>query len=161
MSRGTYAIVAILSHSTEPDSDLVTKYVADIAATCGCRTTDVIICSPKDIANMAISYVAKSSHSVITDKPTIVTPEDEAIVTVALEMEDYLGAMYKVEDFTAALVKKMLVAKKSDTEENNKFLNSLFILSQENLNVSKTILKKYKMDAKKISLIKKIYNLIC
>lgn len=88
------------------------------------------------------------------------TPEEEAVIYIGTVMADVLGAAYKPEDFVATLTQKISEARIEKTEESKRFMNALFILSQEDLVISQCLLRKYKLNEKKLLLIKRVYNLV-
>lgn len=87
------------------------------------------------------------------------TPEDEAVVVIGTIMKDEL-THFNATAFLASLMQKINEASVAPNQESNKaFMNALFILSKEDLVISSSLLKKYKLNAQKIALIKRAYNL--
>ena len=91
---------------------------------------------------------------------TVVTPEDNAVIFLGTMMESELKH-FDPGVFIASLVKRVNEAKKQPSKRvNREFMNALFILSQEDLCISKEILDKYNFDSEKIKLVKETYNFV-
>ena len=89
------------------------------------------------------------------------TPEDEAIVYIGTIFKDVLARPYNSTVFIHKLMEKIMnAAENPELESSKRLINALFILSQEKLNVSATILKKYNMSKEKIGTIKRVYDLV-
>lgn len=123
---------------------------------------EVLTLDEDDIANIVISTTLKkmlTPHCPTLEESEL-TPADKAVIYVGTVLNPYLGSNYKTENFVAKLAEKITEVKNRDDSEAREFMNAIFILSQEDLKISKSILKKYKLDENKIRIIKRLYNLI-
>lgn len=85
-------------------------------------------------------------------------PEEKAVIYIGTLMKDELTNFNAVA-FTSALLSRINEASTNPSQEDNKaFMNALFILSGEDLRISRTILEKYKLDPQRIALIKHAYS---
>lgn len=148
----------------EPPVELV-RDIAGMIAGC-CNTTGTIDHFEYDSEDIAKAILTAPLASDVIGGLRVQqqmkehTPEEEAVIYVGTVMKDVLGVKFTPEDFVAALTKKISECRNSHTEEAKRFMNSLFILSQEGLVISQSILKKYKLNEKKILIIKRVYNLV-
>lgn len=123
---------------------------------------EVIALDEEDIANIVISHTLQkmlAPHYPMLAEPEL-TPEDKAVIYIGTVLNECLGSNYKTENFVAKLAEKITEVKNRDDSEAREFMNAIFILSQEDLKISKSILKKYKLDENKIRIIKRLYNLV-
>lgn len=142
----------------EPVKGLIKDLSGMICAACNVEHIDSFEFEPNDIA---AALVAKSPSSFETSTAIDITPEDKAVIYIGKLMKDDLGPTYKAENFVTSLMQKLAHARANPTEGSSRcLLNAAFILSQEDLKVSRSILKEYRMDSKKIEIVKRIYNLM-
>lgn len=88
------------------------------------------------------------------------TPEDNAAVLIGTILADSI-ANYNASNFVKDILAKVEKCKRNPGKKENKaFMNALFILSNEDLRISKGLLDKYGLDPEKIAIIKKTYNFI-
>jgi len=89
------------------------------------------------------------------------TPEDNAVIYIGTVMEQALKEPFDGYKFFRAVLNKIDEFKiQYSAEDNTKLMNALFILSQEDLEISKTLLKKYHFSQEKILVLKKVYNFV-
>lgn len=108
-----------------------------------------------DIAKQVTPSVAVE---VVDSTRTNVTAEDQAIIYLGNKMAKYLGANFNPVTFASAILEKLDKSRNSNNKDAKAFVNALFILSQEDLRISKEILKKYNFNEDVINVIKSIYN---
>jgi hypothetical protein len=88
------------------------------------------------------------------------TPEDNAAILIGTTLADSI-ANYNASNFVKDILAKVEKCKRNPGKKENKaFMNALFILSNEDLRISKDLLDKYGLDPEKIAIIKKTYNFI-
>lgn len=122
----------------------------------------VTLLRDNDVAQSIMKAVKTSeiSEETKTVVRTVVTPEDNAVIFLGTMMESELKH-FDPGVFIASLVKRVNEAKKQPSKRvNREFMNALFILSQEDLCISKEILDKYNFDSEKIKLVKETYNFV-
>lgn len=91
-------------------------------------------------------------------EPSTRNAEENAIIVVGTAMREALEHFNPLA-FGSALIEKINRVRKNPNRENNRaFMNALFVLSQEDLNISQSLLEEYNMDSQKIAIIKSIYN---
>lgn len=123
---------------------------------------EVLALNEEDITNIVMHSTLKRmlTPHCFTLEELELTPADKAVIYVGTVLNPYLGSNYKTENFVAKLAEKITEVKNRDDSEAREFMNAIFILSQEDLKISKSILKKYRLDENKIRIIKRLYNLI-
>lgn len=164
MNKETRAVLIIFDGTELPNTviDTIAKHIANIA---DAEKVDTFIYSAKEIASIIINNVGKPENASIEPKPIERTPEDQAIIFIGTIMKDALEAPYDGYVLFKALVNKIdelrndLITQ-TGKEAYDQFMNALFILSQENLVVSKSLMKKYHFSQEKIATIKKTYNFV-
>jgi len=147
----------------EVPEKLVTAVVNRMKELCNVQEkVEVLALDEEDITNIVISATLKrmlTPHRPALEESEL-TPADKAVIYVGTVLNPYLGSNYKTENFVAKLAEKITEVKNHDDSEAREFMNAIFILSQEDLKISKSILKKYKLDENKIRIIKRLYNLV-
>jgi hypothetical protein len=89
------------------------------------------------------------------------TPEDEAVVFIGTTMKEELGSDYTDKMFVASLIDRIRRAKKYPTKTaNREFMNALFILSQEDLKISASLMERYNLNPDKLAIIRETYNFL-
>lgn len=150
------ALVFLYTGQSIPEN-LQVAIATNLAKATDAKGIEIFNYDAKDLAKLA---VIKSIN--VEKKDTAMTAEDQAVIYIGTIMANALGEHYKAESFISELVSKLSEARRNPNDESSKqFMNALFILSQEDLNVSKTLLRKYHLDEKKIMIIKRIHNLLC
>lgn len=150
----TRALVVVFTG--EPTDEIVRGTIAAVLCKRGATQVDMVELDLKEIAKSIIA-------AAISDKPEESienhTPEDEAVILIGTLMKNEL-AHFNVSTFTAALATKIAEASVNPTSDESKsFMNALFILSKDELLISQSLMKKYKLNHQRINLIKRIYNL--
>jgi len=116
--------------------------------------------SYKEIVEMLVKAAIKKEVDVdqSCEEPT---PEDNAIIYIGTVMEQALKEPFDGYKFFRAVLNKIDEIKIHFSEEEHKrLMNALFILSQEDLEVSRKLLKKYHFSQEKILILKKVYNFV-
>ena len=112
----------------------------------------------EDIAKLLVKNSVNDECSKTQEQ--IKNPEEHAVVYVGEIMKDCLGSAYKPESFIEELTRIIAKARNSSAEEDIRLMTALSILSKENLQISQSLLRKYKLNERKIMIIKRVYNLI-
>lgn len=87
------------------------------------------------------------------------TPEDKAVVFIGTIMKEELGSDYTDRTFVASIIDRIRCAKKYPTRTaNREFMNALFILSQEDLKISSSLMEKYNLNRERLAIIRETYN---
>jgi hypothetical protein len=155
MSKETQAVLLIFD-GTEVDKATIVAITNALAECCGTAKVNTFVYSAKEIADMIIRNVgtAKTINLQSVDE---LSPEDNAIIYIGTVMKDALEAPYNNYNLFRALMKK-IDELSTDHEERKRFMNALFILSQENLEVSRALMRKYHLSQEKIATIRNTYN---
>lgn len=162
MSRETRAILFLFEGEQIPRST-ISRIGAEIGAACNTENAKAFVFSAQEIAELMLRSNGVMIHAnVETSEPQQEkTPEEEAIVYIGEIMETELRAPFNANEFVTALIKKIGEIRASfDPEVNQRFMNAMFILSGENLCISKSLMKKYKFSQEKINAIKQTYNFL-
>ena len=159
MTKETRALI-ILFCGEEVDEITRGLIITHLRKHCTSDSVEMIQLGSDEITKAIIEKVCKpddetKSSAVIAMR----TPEDEAVIFIGTVMKDELSH-FNAAHFISALTNKMAEASVNPhTEENKQFMNALFILSKEDLVISKSLLTKYKLSQQRIALIKKVYTL--
>jgi hypothetical protein len=152
--------IVIMYIGEEPSVQMVENIVQQVAINCNAQqNVGVQVYSPKDISNILVGNVAKITEETTKDEER--TPEDQAIIYLGTVLKDALEAPFNEYNLMLGLTLHIQKVKATESEEEiRKLMNALFILSRENLVVSKSLMNKYHFTAKKISTIRKVYNFV-
>lgn len=160
MARETRAII-LLFEGNEVPIDVIGSIGTEVGTAVN-ASGDVtsFVFSAAEIAKAILGGESKVIHF---EKPAVEaeSPADEAMI--------YLGNLFKSElektptvhakrTLASAILNKINANPAS--EDSRRITNALHILSEENLDVSKAIMKKYHFTPEKIAVIKKTYNLL-
>lgn len=168
MAKQTRAIV-IIFNGEEPSSEhfaLITQFLVNHVNATG--ETNNFTFDAKDIAKFVLGSL-KTGHIVDVSSDgskTEKTPEEEAIIYVGTIMAEDLKKPFNGYELFSTLVNKMTELRTSaqlggaGAEAHKQFMNALFILSQENLVISNSLMRKYHFSSEKIATIKKVYNFV-
>lgn len=150
--------LVILFNGYEPDKPALAKVGAALNETCSAENLSCIAFSAKDLATMLLK-TGPITIAPIQDEET--TPEDKAIIYIGTLLEKDLKEPFDGYKFFRAVLNKIDEIKIHFSEEEHKrLINALFILSQEDLEVSRKLLKKYHFSQEKILILKKVYNFV-
>ena len=158
MNKETRAIVLIFE-GTEVSTETLDVISAAIAAQCNTMTVDNFVYSSKEISDAIMRSDLKYS-GVKPVSPVIEpvkTPEGEAIIYIGTVMKEDLQKPFNKYTLSRAIIDK-INSYDLGSVEATRFINALFILSQENLEVSRNLMKKYHFSIEKIAVFKKMYN---
>lgn len=157
MNKETRAIILIFE-GTEVSEETLDVIASAISAQCNTMTVDNFVYSSKEIADAIMKSDLKCSGTkpapVIEEKRTA---EDEAIIYIGTIMEEDLKKPFNKYALSGAIIDKIKNYAPGSVEAT-RFINALFILSQENLEVSRSLMKKYHFSIEKIAIFKKMYN---
>lgn len=158
MAKQSRALIFIFN-GYEPSTELIEVLGRELGTRCDVIDhVDNFLLDAKDIANAVMRCATKP---VVKQEQHEYTAEENAIIFIGSTMREALGSSYKPERFVSALMERIHQARIHPDEGLNKqFMNAMFILSQDNLVVSKALLRKYYMSEAKIALIKNVYNIM-
>lgn len=157
MNKETRSIILIFE-GTEVSEETLDVIAAAISAQCNTMTVDNFVYSSKEIADAIMKSDLKCSGT--RPAPVIEetkTAEDEAIIYIGTIMEEDLKKPFNKYALSGAIIDKIKNYAPGSAEAT-RFINALFILSQENLEVSRSLMKKYHFSIEKIAIFKKMYN---
>lgn len=159
MSKETRAILLIYT-GDQISQETIETIAAVIGAQCDTERIDNFVYSAEEIA-AAIMQGKRADVATVKPKTQQLTPEDEAVVFIGNVMKDALEAPFDGYNLFKELMLKIDELRNSEnTEMRKQFMNALFILSQENLVISKSLMKKYHFSQEKLMTIKKTYNFV-
>ena len=125
---------------------------------------DVRVFSAEDLSKLAVvntMCTATKERAQAKTVPLEKTPEEEAMIYLGTTMSTALEAPFNEYNLMMALTLQIEKTRSmSDPEPHKRLMNALFILSQENLVISKSLMEKYHFSVKKIATIKKVYNFV-
>jgi len=159
MSKEPRALV-FLFNGTEPDTITIRNMVSMLAAGCTIvvENCEYYSFNSADLAKLSLKMAVNSVNT--TESKEELTAEEQALIFIGNEFKEELSD-YKPELFLSKLLQRIAELRtSSDSEYAKAFMNALFILSQKDLNISQSLLRKYRLNEKKILMIKQVYNLI-
>lgn len=121
---------------------------------------DADVVGATTLSDNEIATAIAKTVSITEEKEEKLTPEDNAVILVGTVLAESI-ANYNASNFVKDILAKVEKCKRNPGKKENKaFMNALFILSTEDLRISKGLLDKYGLDPEKIAIIKKTYNFI-
>lgn len=140
----------------EPDRATAGRMAANLPT----DSANIFVFSNKEIADMLAEAIVKKG--VVANQPCEeTTPEDNAVIYIGTVMEQALKEPFDGYKLFRAVLNKVDEFKcHFSEEEHKKLINALFILSQEDLEISRTLLRKYHFSQEKLLIMKKVYNFI-
>lgn len=148
--------LVILFNGYEPNEPALAKVGAALNESCSAENLNCFTFSAKDLAAMLLTPTTVA-HEQNEER----TPEDEAVIYIGTLLEKDLKEPFDGYKFFRAVLNKIDEIKIHFSEEEHKrLMNALFILSQEDLEVSRKLLKKYHFSQEKILILKKVYNFV-
>ena len=162
MPRETRAIL-FLFEGEQISRSTISRIGAEIGTVCNTEDVKAFVFSAQEIAELVLRNNGVMIHAnVETSEPQQEkTPEEEALIYIGTIMETELKAPFNANTFVTALVKKIGEIRTSfDPEVNKRFMNAMFILSGDNLCISKSLMKKYRFSQEKINAIRQTYNFL-
>jgi len=154
MSNRQRAIV-FLFQGAEPSHQTIADALEFLCAKCDAHqeTMECFVYGPEDLAGSLVH--AKQEKDALN-------AEEQAAVFIGTKFEKALKQEpYEPMMFAAPLFESISKAHRNpNTTASRSLMNALFILSQEDLNISASLLEKYHLDAEKIKTIKRVYNLV-
>lgn len=155
--NNTRALV-ILFTGYEPNESALAEVSAVLNERCSAENLDCFTFSAKDLATMLLTI---DPTTVAHGQNEETTPEDKAVIYIGTLLEKDLKEPFDGYKFFRAVLNKIDEVKIHFSEEEHKrLMNALFILSQEDLEVSRKLLKKYHFSQEKILILKKVYNFV-
>lgn len=153
----TRALV-ILFNGDEPNSAVLANVGAALNESCRAENLNCFTFSAQDLATILLKQY---KFATVASTQEQMTPEDEAVVYIGILLEKDLKEPFDGYKFFRAVLNKIDEVKIHFSEEEHKrLMNALFILSQEDLEVSRKLLKKYHFSQEKILILKKVYNFV-
>lgn len=152
-------VIVLVFSGEEPDASILATIAANIAATCDTDQVDPFVLGPKDIASAVLSGINLNIPSEKDNASECKTPEDNAAVLIGGLMKKELSKDFTNQFFVASLIDRIRKARKYPNNQlNREFLNALFILSQDNLNLSKSILAETNLNLDRIAIIRDTFT---
>lgn len=152
------ALIFWVSGSLTPDNTEPIKKAVEALAKNGVNPHGVTVMSDREVA----AIIIEKAHESKEQKPEEVdyTPEDQAIIFLGTVMKNELEKGSKA-IFVNGLINRIEKARKHPNREmSREFMNTLFILSQEDLTISAGLMTKYNFDEEKIAIVKEVYNIV-
>lgn len=159
MNKETRAIL-LLFNGTEPTTEVVSMLTAPLM-NLGAENADVMAFNAKEIANLILAR-NNSAKIIKFDKKNEndFNAEENATIFIGTVMKDLLSDSNTDNgDIAEGILQKIISCRKSRKEQDKEFMNALFILSMDDLNISSTLMRKYNLTPERIGIIKKMYNL--
>jgi len=157
MNRIETRAIIVIFNGTEPNPGTLSRMFGILANECNvkpgeytCKVLDV-----DDITNATVK-------AIITKESKIEPVEDpirDSIVVVGQVLGPYLGSKYKPDKFIDGVVKTIEEAKDQEDEMSKAFMRGLEIISQFEITGKDTLLRRYRLDQQKLSIIRTIYNM--
>lgn len=155
--NSTRALV-IFFNGYEPNEPALAKVGAALYESCSAKDLNCFTFSGKELATMLLKTGSVAVTPVQDEEKT---PEDEAVIYIGTLLEKDLKEPFDSYKFFRAVMNKIDEFRIHFSEEEHKrLMNALFILSQEDLEVSRKLLKKYHFSQEKILILKKVYNFV-
>lgn len=153
------ALIFWVSGSLTPDNTEPIEKAVEALAKHGVNPHGVTVMRDREVAAIIIEK-AREPEEKKAAEPIDCTPEDQAIIFLGTIMKNELEHGSKAV-FVNGLINRIEKARKRpDKEMSREFMNSLFILSQEDLVISGGVMKKYNFDEEKIAIVKEVYNMV-
>jgi hypothetical protein len=139
--------------------ECVSQLSAVIGTYCGANNADVFTFSAKDLANITVAQLHDVKN--VTSNGVELTPAEESIVYLYKVMKEPLEATFDPVELASAITDKVIKLKANPNDEQHKrFMNALFILSQDELIISRSLMRKYHFSQEKLLVFKKVYKLL-
>lgn len=153
--------IVILYDGEEPSVAAVTNIAQVVAINCKASQVDPVVMNEDDIAKILVKSVGRVARNKVEKEPLKeqITPEDNALIVVGKIFAVSLMSSSDLLFYRALVAKTAEIAENHSADPNNVLKNALHILSRENLVVSKELLKKYHFNAKKLGMIKQVYQI--
>ena len=150
--------LVILFNGDEPNRAALANVGAALNESCSAENLNCFAFSAQDLATILLKAGPITIASMQDEE---MTPEDKAVIYIGVLLEKDLKEPFDGYKFFRAVLNKIDEVKIHFSEEEHKrLMNALFILSQEDLEVSKKLLKKYHFSQEKILILKKVYNFV-
>lgn len=153
--------IVILYDGEEPSIAAVTNIAQVVAINCKASRVDPVVMNEDDIAKILVKSVGRAARNKAEEKTLDkeMTPEDNALIVVGKMFYVSLASHNDFVFYRALISKVAEISENHHADPNNVLKNALHILSRDNLIVSKELLKKYYFDAKKLGMIKQVYQI--
>lgn len=153
------ALIFWVSGSLTPNNTEPIERAIEALAKNGINPHGVTVMRDREVAAIIIEKAREPEEKKATEAEAT-TPEDQAIIFLGTVMKHELEHGSKA-IFVNGLINRIEKARKRpDKEMSREFMNSLFILSQEDLNISVGLMKKYNFDEEKIAIVKEVFNMV-
>lgn len=156
--------VVFLFMGDDPTPELLNEAGKMLAKFCHAEgKMDIRVFSAEDLSNLVVANTictaTKEGQAKIL--PLEKTAEEEAMIYLGTTMSTAFEAPFNEYNLMMALTLQIEKTRSmADPEPHKRLMNALFILSQENLVISKSLMEKYHFSVKKIATIKKVYNFV-
>jgi len=153
--------IVILYNGEKPSIATVTNIAQAVAVNCNATQIDPVVMDEDDIAKILVKSVGRTAHNKV-DKEALkeqITPEDNALIVVGKIFTVSLMSGSDFAFYKALIAKTAEIAENHSADPNNVLKNALHILSRENLVVSKKLLKEFHFNARRLEMIKQIYQI--
>lgn len=148
--------LVFLYDGTAPSPAVVGAIACELTQKCEAENVQAFVGDGKAIAEAIVKNI-KDDVDMVNEEE--MTAADKAVVFIGETFRDILGHDYTKMGFILELTRMMFQARKHPGVSKNKALmNALFILSQEDLKISKSLLEQYHLDEEKLLVIKEIYT---
>lgn len=157
--------VVFLFTGNEPTPELLNEVGKTLAKFCHAEgKMDIRVFSAEDLSNLVVANImctATKDRAKAKIFPLEKTAEEEAMIYLGTTMSTAFEAPFNEYNLMMALILQIEKTRSmADSEPHKRLMNALFILSQENLVISKSLMEKYHFSVKKIATIKKVYNFV-
>jgi hypothetical protein len=161
MSNATKMLIVLFNGRTIHEAARA-EICRTLGELCEATSVEMMELNARELAIVAAKPIAEQLQ--VEEKKTsgvdVKTPEDEAIVYIGNVMKEELSKpKFDPIDFIDVLLHKARDSKNG--ADNRALLNAMFILSQDQLHVSESLMKEYNMTPYKVKLIKRCYSIIC
>ncbi len=148
--------LVFLYDGNTPSRQVIGDFAFRLSTECVATNVQAFVGDDKAIAESIIKNVKAEADVAIEEE---MTAADKAVVFIGETFRDILSHDYTKMGFILELTRMMFQARKHPGVSKNKALmNALFILSQEDLKISKSLLEQYHLDEEKLLVIKEIYT---
>lgn len=153
-------MLVILFNGTTTHEAVRAEISRTLGELCGATSVEMLELNARELAIVAAKPIAEQLQVEEKRESATKTAEDEAVIYIGNVMQEELSKpKFDPIDFIEVLLRKARDSKQG--ADNRALLNAMFILSQDELHVSESLMKKFNMTPYKLKLIKRCYNIIC
>jgi len=160
MSNATKMLIILFNGRTTVHEAARAEICRTLGELCEATSVEMMELNARELAIIAAKPIAEQLQVEEKKESVTKTAEDEAIIYIGNVMKEELSKpKFDPIDFIDVLLHKARDSKNG--ADNRALLNAMFILSQDQLHVSESLMKEYNMTPYKIKLIKRCYSIIC